>query len=193
MSNKQETKNENIVNVCGVMLQKNQVQSFTDSIVQRSIDNFIKRRELEEMEMQKTDDEVFDDLINRKNFSWYDEPYSHTQIICDIENHYIDMLKEEENIETREDFEYRFNDESSIYEYQNFMTDRANYAPNGQGIPNHTLSLRDVNAVMQFCKDREYEGNDIEEMINFVIYTIADEIWEMIEPHKEAIMERKAI
>ena len=136
------------------------------------------------------DQEAFDYLINREDFSWYDKTYKYTQIICDIENHYIEELKEENNIETREDFEYRFNDESSIYEYQNFMTDRASYAPDGQHINNNKITLQDVNAIMLFCKDYEYEGVDIQAMINFVVYTIAGEIWEMIEPHKKVILER---
>ena len=188
MSQKQETTNENIVNVCGVMVQKDQVQSFTDYIVQRSIDNFIKMRELEEMEMQKTDDQIFDDLINREDFSWYDEPYN---ILYAIEQYYIEELKEEGNIETREEFDYRFNHESSWTEYQNFMSGRPNYAPNGQHIVNNTLDFQDINAIIGFCKDREYEADNIQDMMNFVISTIANEIWEMIEPHKEAIMERK--
>ena len=133
------------------------------------------------------DNEVFDDLINREDFSWYDEPYN---ILYEIETHYIEELKEENNIETREDFEYRFNDESSWTEYQNFMSNRPNYAPDGQHIVKSTLDLQDINAIMRFCKDREYEGNDIQEMINFVICNVADEIWGMIEPHKKLIMER---
>ena len=143
-----------------------------------------------EIDEHYDDQEAFDYLINREDFSWYDEAYKNTQIICDIENHYIEELKEENNIETREDFEYRFNDESSWTEYQDFMSTRPSYAPDGQHINNNKITLQDVNAIMLFCKDYEYEGVDIQAMINFVVYTIADEIWGMIEPHKKVILER---
>ena len=188
MSNKQETTSNTIdfVKIGGFMVDKKLIaglKEYGEKLKQQE-DSY---REIDE---HYNDQEAFNYLINRENFSWYDKTYKYTQIICDIENHYIEELKEGNNIETREDFEYRFNDESSWTEYQNFMSSRPNYAPDGQHINNNKITLQDVNAIMLFCKDYEYEGIDIQAMINFVIYTIAGEIWEMIEPHKIVIMER---
>ena len=189
MSNNEEKKNNsiNFVNMNGIMIDDKLIKGLVE---------FGKSNQKKwdaERDAMRTDDEVFDDLIKREDFSWYDD-FNYSQIICDIEKYYIEELKivGDGACETREEFEYRFNDESSYIEYQNFMNSRPNYAPNGQHIINNTLTIKDINAIMLFSRSACYWSDDagIDDMLNFVIYKIADEIWDMIEPHKKVIAMR---
>ena len=191
MSNNEEKKNNsiNFVNMNGIMID----DKLIEGLVEFGKSN--RKKWDAERDAMRTDDEVFDDLIKREDFSWYDD-FNYSQIICDIENYYIEELKIVDGgcgaCETREEFEYRFNDPCSYVEYQNFMNSRPNYASNGQHINNNTLTIKDINAVLKFSHNYSSWADDvgIDDMLNFVIYKIADEIWDMIEPHKKVITMR---
>ena len=106
-------------------------------------------------------------------------------IIYDIQEYVVDCMVDDVwfNVNDEDEMKAHFNNE---FIYHDFLSTKGNGLDNlGQGmISNHnSFSLVDINAILNELKDMDYDvGNfNFEDMVNIVIISKAQEIWDIIE------------
>ena len=121
---------------------------------------------------------LFEDMIDKLEFSYKNSDYYHTQILCDIEQWAKKELLEC-LYETEEEFECQFNNDMN---YQNLFDNNLDNMGQGAIKREDTLSYIDINAIMLFLKenDVEYTFKHFEDAVSVVMYLVIKELWEKL-------------